>query len=1011
MPVYKIRGVDVDFPFEAYDCQIIYMEKVIQSLQEGKNALLESPTGTGKTLCLLCATLAWRKSFGEFSTNPNLPDEEGWFTAQHTNNTQSTQNSSQSESQSQRSGLPVIIYTSRTHSQLKQVIRELKASKYRPRMAVLGSREQMCIHEEVKLLRGRAQNNACQFLCKKRKCTHQIKVADFMKRPNPVGTEPFDIEDLVNIGRTKGPCPYYVSRELHKGADILFAPYNYLIDPGNRRTLTNIPWSKTVLIFDEAHNLEGICADAASFDLPSNYLTSCISEAKQCIDLCVKKRAIEKSADKQFDPENYAILRGLLMKLEKKIGEVVINSKELGFTKPGNYIYEFMSDMNITYETANMLMDTIDNAAQLLEDGNNGVSGNQKTKGTVCRLETIRDVLNIIFKDGGKSHSSFYRFHVQESSNFTDFKGKNSRTLSWWCFNPGLAMREFERLGVRSIILTSGTLSPLDSFALELNMEFPIRLENPHVIDSDQIWVGVLPTGPSSYPLNSSFRTRDSIQYKQELGNTLVNFARIVPDGLLVFFPSYYVMDQCIECWKNTSNSQVGSSIWERISKHKQPVIEPKQSALFSHAIEDFETKLRNKSTTGAIFFAVCRGKVSEGLDFADQAGRAVVITGMPFSTKTDPKVRLKREYLDQQAFKPKKELTSNSNSKGLTGEEWYVQQAARAVNQAVGRVIRHRHDYGAIIFCDERFAQQGRQEQMSYWLRPHVKCYSKFGDVVFTLTRFFREKKDSSAFKPKQSVNISTEFCCSDNIGLSQINDSSVSSKSLTTSASQNSSGKPILLIQASTSKTKTEKFNHLGPILPANRATLSAKLQNDPQEIKNDKRALDSQVQEIIDLTSEEPKPKPTFSLKKLKFLDESNNNDDSSESSKLERGNNNKRVLPASLCVKVEKSEVKLVNSSSNKEESKGSAFLTQVKEKLTLEEYKEFVGFMKALKMKTMAITLILESIAKLFSLPGRFSLLQMFKDYVPPKYHAKYEDLLKNHQPQDNMYVTYLFSSI
>lgn len=39
-----------------------------------------------------------------------------------------------------------------------------------------------------------------------------------------------------------------------------------------------------------------------------------------------------------------------------------------------------------------------------------------------------------------------------------------------------------------------------------------------------------------------------------------------------------------------------------------------------------------------------------------------------------------------------------------LTGEEWYNQQATRAVNQAVGRVIRHRHDYGAIILCDERF-------------------------------------------------------------------------------------------------------------------------------------------------------------------------------------------------------------------------------------------------------------------------------------------------------------------
>ena len=33
------------------------------------------------------------------------------------------------------------------------------------------------------------------------------------------------------------------------------------------------------------------------------------------------------------------------------------------------------------------------------------------------------------------------------------------------------------------------------------------------------------------------------------------------------------------------------------------------------------------------------RGKVSEGLDFSDRAGRAVVITGIPYAMKTDPKV------------------------------------------------------------------------------------------------------------------------------------------------------------------------------------------------------------------------------------------------------------------------------------------------------------------------------------------------------------------------------------
>lgn len=46
-----------------------------------------------------------------------------------------------------------------------------------------------------------------------------------------------------------------------------------------------------------------------------------------------------------------------------------IDSKELGFTRPGPYIYELLGDLNITYETSNMLMDTIDQAADLLEEG------------------------------------------------------------------------------------------------------------------------------------------------------------------------------------------------------------------------------------------------------------------------------------------------------------------------------------------------------------------------------------------------------------------------------------------------------------------------------------------------------------------------------------------------------------------------------------------------------------------------------------------------------------------
>ncbi len=64
--------------------------------------------------------------------------------------------------------------------------------------------------------------------------------------------------------------------------------------------------------------------------------------------------------------------------------------------------------------------------------------------------------------------------------------------------------------------------------------EFPVRLENPHVIASDQIWVGVVPVGPSGHPLNSSYRTRETLKYKQELGITIGRQLR-TPNSMQLF--------------------------------------------------------------------------------------------------------------------------------------------------------------------------------------------------------------------------------------------------------------------------------------------------------------------------------------------------------------------------------------------------------------------------------------------------------------------------------------------
>ena len=50
----------------------------------------------------------------------------------------------------------------------------------------------------------------------------------------------------------------------------------------------------------------------------------------------------------------------------------------------------------------------------------------------------------------------------------------------------------------------------------------------------------------------------------------------------------------------------------------------------------------------GAILMGVCRGRISEGLDFSDNAARCVVIVGIPYPQVGDARVVLKKDYLDR---------------------------------------------------------------------------------------------------------------------------------------------------------------------------------------------------------------------------------------------------------------------------------------------------------------------------------------------------------------------------
>jgi len=151
-----VGNLDIEFPFEPYDIQKEYMSHLIQAIENKENALLESPTGTGKTLSFICASLAWqrcekerRKELRE-KRSKEIEESKRYRESQRSSDRQGEG----SESEEIKYNLeedniyhdPKIIICSRTHSQLTQIIKELKTTNYTPKTAVLASRSNLCIN-------------------------------------------------------------------------------------------------------------------------------------------------------------------------------------------------------------------------------------------------------------------------------------------------------------------------------------------------------------------------------------------------------------------------------------------------------------------------------------------------------------------------------------------------------------------------------------------------------------------------------------------------------------------------------------------------------------------------------------------------------------------------------------------------------------------------------------------------------------------------------------------------
>lgn len=106
--------------------------------------------------------------------------------------------------------------------------------------------------------------------------------------------------------------------------------------------------------------------------------------------------------------------------------------------------------------------------------------------------------------------------------------------------------------------------------------------------------------------------------------------------------------------------------------------------------LADYAAKI--ESSSGALLLAVVGGKLSEGINFADALGRCVLMIGLPYANRDAADLREKLAYISEKRGE-------------AASRDAYESACMAAVNQCIGRAIRHRLDYAAIVLADERYA------------------------------------------------------------------------------------------------------------------------------------------------------------------------------------------------------------------------------------------------------------------------------------------------------------------
>ncbi|NWR35251.1 DDX11 helicase, partial [Tachuris rubrigastra] len=869
------------FPYTPYRIQEQFMEALYGALEAGRVGIFESPTGTGKSLSLICGALSWLRDSEEKKRqeearlleglSPAEPGHAGsteaagepdWVTAfvqrkeerdkvdrlkeeqirrkkredrleKIRNNVQlkyaaKRKRSEEDETKrllqlskealSQGAGADVldqldhneeelilaeyesdeekkavsgledddddleeehvtkIYYCSRTHSQLSQFVREVQKSPFGKdtRLVSLGSRQNLCVNEEVRRL-GALQliNDRCMEMQKnkhekksdeenegkKRRVSRTVcpfysyEQMQFLR--DEVLVEVKDIEQLVSLGRETKACPYYGSRYAIPAAQLVVLPYQMLLHEPTR-SAAGIKLKDQVVIIDEAHNLIDTITCIHSAEVSGSQLCCAHSQLSQYMERYRKRLKaknlmyikqilyllerfvavlggnVNQNPGCQTVSQTGTVLKSIndflfqsqidninLFKVQRYCEKSLISRKLFGFMERYGG-----SAIAVKNNKENQKLAGLQNFLLTLQQGSDK-EGDPPVEAENDQLRAASPLMQI---EGFLSALTSANQDGRVILNQQGTVGQSS--LKFLLLNPGVHFAKVVE-ECRAVIIAGGTMQPVADFREQLlscagvDPARVLEFSCGHVIPPENILPIILCNGPSNQQLEFTYQTRDLPQMMDETGRILCNLCNVIPGGVVCFFPSYEYEKQVYAHWEKTG-------LLTRLANKKKIFQEPKKANQVEQVLVEYAKCIKRCSQaggqmTGALLLSVVGGKMSEGINFSDDLGRCVIMVGMPYPNIKSPELREKMAWLDKTMPRAAGQAPSRVLIENL---------CMKAVNQSIGRAIRHQKDFASILLLDHRYARPATFNKLPQWIRERTQVKPAFGSAFAELRK-----------------------------------------------------------------------------------------------------------------------------------------------------------------------------------------------------------------------------------------------------------------------------------